>query len=121
MILIFILYSCGVNMGTRIDIDNLNVFFLEGVQKEKAIAFANYWKDNGFIGERKQVIQLENDNNVILVKLIERDFFYDEPITIEEEMLLQNLERDLERKVFQQGVEIVITDNTFRPIEKRNP
>jgi len=107
-------------MGSRIDTGNLRVFFLDGVEKEKAIDFAKYWRDNGFVGERKQIIQLESEKDVILIKLIERERFYEEEINISEEAMLQQIERDLKRNVFFQDVEIIITDNTLRPLLKRN-
>lgn len=113
------LIACQPKMGSRVDTGNLSVFFLQGVDKEKAIAFAEYWRDNGFVGERKQTIQLDRDGEVILVKLIENERFHEELINISEEAMLQQIERDLKRNVFQQEVEIVITDNTLRPLLKR--
>lgn len=113
------LIACQPKMGSRVDTRNLSVFFLQGVDKEKAIAFAEYWRDNGFVGERKQTIQLDRDGEVILVKLIENERFHEELINISEEAMLQQIERDLKRNVFQQEVEIIITDNTLRPLLKR--
>lgn len=119
-ILLFLAFvSCGVNMGDRIDTESLSVYFLPGVEKDQAVAFAEYWRDNGFLGENKQVIQLEKEKDVILIKLIENENFHNEPISITEEAMLQDLERYLKRNIFQREVEIVITDNTFRPILKR--
>ncbi|HTO39268.1 MAG TPA: hypothetical protein VL021_12655 [Brumimicrobium sp.] len=119
-ILLFLAFvSCGVNMGDRIDTESLSVYFLPGVEKDQAVAFAEYWRDNGFLGENKQVIQLEKEKDVILIKLIEKENFHNEPISITEEAMLQDLERYLKRNIFQREVEIVITDNTFRPILKR--
>ncbi len=106
-------------MGDRIDNGNLSVYFLEGVNKDKAISFARYWKNNGFIGDKKQVIQLEREDNAITVKLIERELYHKDAFTIQEEALLQDLERDLKKEVFIEEVNILITDNTFRPIIKR--
>lgn len=111
-----LLIGCGVNMGTRIDNGNLSVFFLEGVNTNEAIEFSKYWKDHGFVGERKQVIQLENKNDVIHVNLIERKMYQADRLTISEEAMLQEIERDLNKNVFHKETTIVITDNTFRPI-----
>lgn len=119
LLLLFLFTSCGVDMGTRIDKGNLSVFFMPGIPQEQAVSFSNYWVDNGFVSERKQVIQLDMDKGVIVVKLIERESYQEEPITINEEAILQQLERELKREVFSQETEIVITDNTFRPILKR--
>ncbi|MCO5269438.1 MAG: hypothetical protein M9897_11170 [Brumimicrobium sp.] len=119
-ILIILMSACGVPMGNRIDSHNLSVYYLDGITKEKAIAFAKYWRDNGFVGENKQTIQLDSENNVIFVKLIEREVYSDEPISIDEEVMLQDLERTLKQEIFNKEVTIVITDNTFQPIMKRN-
>lgn len=115
----FIFQACGISMGDRIDNGNLSVYFLEGVNREKAISFARYWKNKGFIGDKKQVIQLERENNAITVKLIERELYHNDAFTIQEEALLQDLERNLKKDVFLEEVNILITDNTFRPILKR--
>lgn len=111
--------GCGISMGDRIDNGNLSVYFLEGVNKDKAINFAKYWKNNGFVGEKKQIIQLEREEQTIVVKLIEREMYHSDPFTINEEALLQELERELKKEIFHEEVEIMITDNTFRPILKR--
>ncbi|WP_146194087.1 hypothetical protein [Brumimicrobium oceani] len=119
LLLAVLFHSCGISMGDRIDNGNLSVYFLEGINKEKAINFAKYWKNNGFVGERQQVIQLEKENKRVVVKLIERELYHNDPITINEEAMLQELERTLKTEIFHQDVEIMITDNTFRPIIKR--
>ena len=114
-----LLMSCGISMGDRIDNGNISVYFLEGIPKEKAIAFARYWRDEGFVGDEKQVVQLENQKNVVVVKIIELEMYHNDLLTLTEEAMIQQLERDLEREVFNQETEILITDNTFRPILKR--
>ena len=106
-------------MGDRIDNGNLSVYFLEEIPKEKAIVFARYWRDEGFVGDRKQVVQLVEDKGVVVVKIIEREMYHEDLLTITEEAMVQQLERDLKDKVFNQEVAILITDNTFRPILKR--
>lgn len=119
-ILLFVLLSCGISMGDRIDNGNVSVYYLETISQKDAIAFARYWRDNGFVGERKQTIQLDQKDNVIFIKLIERETYSEDPIDITEEAMLQDLERELRDKLFHKDVRIVITDNTFRPILKRN-
>ncbi len=99
--------------------EKLTVFYLERVPKDKAIKFLKYWKSNDFIGEDPQIIQLDVlEDETIAVKLIEKSMYLQESLTIHEQSLLQELERNLERKVFEQKVTIIITDNTFRPIER---
>lgn len=107
-------------MGSRVDNGNLSVYFLQEESKDDAILFAKYWKEQGYVGERKQIIQIEEEKDVVFLKLIERKSYQEEEINITEEALLQDIERDLEKNVFHKEVEIVITDNTFRPLQKRN-
>lgn len=114
-----LLFGCGIPMGNRIDANNLQVYYLEGVSKATAIDFATYWRNNDFVGDRKQVIQLDKDENGYLLKLIEREIYHEETLEIDEQAKLQELERTLEDEVFDDNVAIVITDNTFRPIERK--
>lgn len=119
--LIALLTSCGMPMGDTVKTgdEKLTVFYLEKVPKEKAISFLKYWKNNGFIGEEPQVIQLEIlEDESIGVKLIEKSSLHEKPLSIHEKSLMQELERTLEKEIFEQEVTILITDNTFRPIER---
>ena len=106
-------------MGDRIDSNNLQVYYLDGVTKKTATDFARYWINNGFVGERKQVIQLEKEKEVYKVKLIERAMYHQQPLSIDEQAKLQELKRNLESDVFNARTIIIITDNTFRPIERK--
>ncbi|PHR46209.1 MAG: hypothetical protein COA32_11690 [Fluviicola sp.] len=119
--LLIFLFSCGIPMGDTVKTEDekLTVFYLEEVSKDKAIKFLKYWKDNGFIGDDPQIIQLDVlEDGLIAVKLIEKSTYHKEALSIHEKSLLQELERNLEKKVFEQEVTIIITDNTFRPIER---
>ena len=118
-LLLSILFSCGMPMGNRIDSKNLRVYYQDGVAQKKAIAFATYWRDNGFVGDNEQVIQLDREENgVLVVKLIEEEIYHDKGLSIIELSLIQQLERDLKADVFDEEVTIIITDNTFRPIDR---
>lgn len=118
-IFISVLLGCGIPMGNRIDADNLQVYYLENVSKTKAIAFAEYWKANGFVGDRKQVIQLDKNDNGYSIKLIERSDYHKQHLSIEDQSQMQELEYNLEEEVFNGNATIIITDNTFRPIERK--
>lgn len=119
VVLFLVISSCGMPMGNRVDSNNLKVYYQDAVKKKKAIAFATYWRDNGFVGEKEQVIQLDRDEKgVLLVKLIEEEIYHEKALSIIETSLIQQLERDLQAQIFDEEVLIVITDNTFRPIER---
>lgn len=119
LFLFLTLVSCGMNMGDRIDAENLSVYYTEGVSKNQAINFTKFWRSNGFVGEKPQTIQLEKDKaDWILVKVIENKSFENQKLTIQEMALLNDLERQLSSEIFQTRVEIIITDNTFRPLDK---
>lgn len=121
ILMVALLYACGIPMGDRVDVDteDLQIYYLEGVEKTVAIKFAKYWKQNGFVGDRKQVIQISREEERYILKLIEREMYHEESLTIDERAKLQQLERTLEGEVFNGEVEIIITDNTFRPIERK--
>lgn len=114
-----LLTACGQSMGDRVDIDNLKVYYLPSVPKSDAITFAKFWKENGFLGQDEQFIQLAaTENGTIQVKLIEKEKYHDQYLSIEEQSLLSELERILEKEVFQKRVVILITDNTYAEIER---
>ncbi|MDB2697683.1 hypothetical protein N9Y29_00760 [Crocinitomicaceae bacterium] len=120
-LLLSFLIGCGMPMGNRVDSKNLKVYYLEDVSQQKAIAFATYWRDHGFVGEKEQVVQLSrNEARVLEVKLIEDDIYHSEVLEVQEIALLQQLARELKEAVFEEEVIIVITDNTLRPIERSN-
>lgn len=114
------LSSCGIPMGNRIDKGNLKVYYLEGVTKEDAIDFANFWVDEGYVGEQEQIIQLEAVDDIVWVKIIESINYQDEPLSIHEQAMLQEIERDLNKSVFDKNAILQITDNTFRPLDRVN-
>jgi hypothetical protein len=115
-----IISSCGQSMGDRVDIDNLKVYYLPSVPKTDAIAFAKFWKENGFLGQDEQFIQLSiTEKGMVHVKLIEKEKYHDQYLSVEEQALLSQLERMLEKEVFQKRVVILITDNTYAEIERQ--
>lgn len=119
LVLSFFFMSCGVPLGDRVDSNNLKVYYEKGVTKKQAITFSKYWQKNHFVGETEQTIQLsKNEDNVVLVKLIENEPFHEQSLSVDEQALLSEVKRMLEREVFKKEVVIQITDNTFRPIEK---
>lgn len=114
----FYLSSCGVSMGDRIDMKNLQVYYLEHITKDEAIAFAKFWKQHDFIGHEKQTIQLDRVGGTFIIKLIEKEEFHEKALTIPEQAAIYELQRMIEEQVVGGPVEIQISDNTFRPIER---
>lgn len=120
ILLIILLVACGMPMGNRVDKGNLKVYYLEGVKKHEAIDFANFWVDEGYVGEEEQTIQLEVSDEILLIKIIESVHYQNEPLSINEQAMLQDIERKLNKDVFDRNAELQITDNTFRPIDRNN-
>jgi len=110
--------ACGVSMGDRIDTENLQVYYLDNVTKDEAIAFTQFWKKNQLIGSEKQTIQLDRVEDIFTVKLIEKKAFHEKALSVPEQASLYELRRMIEEQVVKGAVEIQITDNTFRPIER---
>lgn len=120
--LIFLTLSgCGASLGDRIDSKNLHVYYMDGVSAQEAVNFATYWRDNGFVGEKKQTIQLiKNEYGELLVKLIEDKKFELQGLSLDEQAMLSKLSRTLEKEVFSDTkVRVVPCDNTFRPLVKQ--
>lgn len=120
--LIFLTLSgCGASLGDRIDSKNLHVYYMDGVSAQEAIDFATYWRDEGFVGDQKQTIQLiKNEYGELLVKLIEKKEYELLNLSLEEQASLSKLARTLEKEVFTATkVRIVPCDNTFRPLIKQ--
>jgi hypothetical protein len=114
LLIVVFIQSCGMPMGDRVDAENLKVYYMEGVDQQQAIRFARYWRDNGFIGDRQQYIQLSRDEHgIVLVKLIEREMYREDELSIIELSLIQQLQRDLASDVFEEEVEVVITGDRF--------
>lgn len=110
------LASCSENLGDRVDTKNLKVYYLDSVPKDLAIKFTEFWRDNGFIGDSPQYIQLDKEKDLYIVRLIEKEKYHDSPLTISQQTKLNDLERKLSKQVFKKRTIIEITDNTFREI-----
>ena len=112
------LFSCGESLGNRIDSRNLSVYYLNNVDKATAIEFAKYWRDNNYVGNETQFIQLDKKDNIYYIRLIEKEEYHQKPLSIEDQAKINELERTLAKSIFNKRVVIEITDNTFRPIDK---
>lgn len=111
-----LLTSCGENLGNRVDTKNLKVYYLESVPKDLAIEFTEFWRDNDFVGDSPQYIQLDKENDLYIVRLIEKEKYHGTPLSIEEQGKLNELERTLSKQIFKKRTIIEITDNTFREL-----
>lgn len=118
--ILFLLGSCGNPMGDMVKTNNLDVYYMNGIKKEQAVAFTKFWKRNGFIGKDAQTIQLEIiENDIVNVNLIEKKTYQNKAITYEEQLTLNKLQKMIRDSVFTKNrVNIVITDNTFKPLER---
>lgn len=107
-------------MGDIVKTNNLDVYYINGISKENAVKFTQFWKRNGFIGDDKQTIQLEMlDNNIVHVNLIEKKFYQNKPLNLEEQISITRIQKMITDSVFNKNwVTIVITDNTFKPLQR---
>ncbi len=119
-LLTLLLLSCGNPMGDIVKTQNLDVYYINGVNKEDAVKFTKFWKRNGFIGKAHQTIQLELlKNNIVQVNLIEKKVFQDQPILLKEQIMLTRIQKMIRDSIFSKNrVNLVITDNTFKPLDR---
>lgn len=107
-------------MGDIVKTKNLDVYYINGVDKQQAVAFTRFWKRNGFIGKDKQTIQLDlSSNDIVNVNVIEKKFYQNKPLTLQDQMFLTKIQTMIRDSVFEnKRVNIVITDNTFKPLQR---
>ena len=116
LLLLSLFVSCGINLGNRVDSPNLKVYYSQKVTKNQAIDFSNFWQLNGMVGNELQTIRISSIENVIHIQLIQNRIYNGKVIDINEISQLQELERNLEKEVFDADVSIIICNDKFEEL-----
>lgn len=115
-ILLFLLVSCGDDYGNKLESDELDVFYTDIKNEEYARNIAIYWKEHDLLGSKKQSIQLDEQNGVLILKIIPIDKFDLNSFSFDERALLKQLQDSLQSHVKPKRLEIVIAENNFETI-----
>lgn len=117
LLALFILNSCADNYGKHVKLDNVTVYYKEPVNKNQAIALADYWINNDFNGRNPQYLQLEEVENKLILKLIPTDSTYLDELPYETKIMLLMLEDELNYKLFKgNNLSIHLSDSQFNKI-----
>ena len=115
--LITIVSSCSSEYGSSIVGDQLTVYFNSPSEEHIAEQIALYWKNNDLLTGQKQDLKVvESDDGVYVLKIIASEPKENFSIPFEQRKLLIELENDLNEKIADSPVEIVICNNQFKPI-----
>lgn len=121
LFLVFLVFtSCGANYGNKLESDELDVFYKQVENEELARKIALYWKENDFLGAKKQYLQLDEQNEVLLLKIISTEKFNPDTFTFDERAKLRELQDSLQPLVKPKRLEIVIAKNNFETIYNIN-
>jgi len=114
--LTILLASCSSENGNRIVGDQLTVYFDSAKEESIAEKIALYWKENKLLTGRKQDLKISADEKGYTLKIIASSPKENFSVPFEERKLLLQLEADLNEKVADSPLEIVICNNQFEPI-----
>lgn len=121
--LILALTACSKGYGNKLEGENLNVYFEFKEDEQLANSLGKFWKENDFIGARKQNIRLTKNDESYLLQLIATDHSIStEGLSFSDHKLLFDLQNRLDSTIFKNtlGCEIVICDGSFEPLYNIN-
>ncbi len=120
-IISFLLFSsCGTDYGNKLESEELDVFYTEIDNEPHARNIALYWKNHNMLGSKKQYLQLDEEDDILILKLIATDKFNPASFPFEERLLLKRLQDSLQLIVAPKRLEIVIAEKNFEPIYNIN-
>jgi len=110
------LVSCSSQNGNSIIGDKLTVYFDFAEDEALAEKIALYWKDNDLLTGQNQDLKIVRSGDNHVLKIIATETQQGRMIPFEQKKLLYQLETDLNKKVANSPLEIVICNSQFEPI-----
>ena len=117
-LILFTGYSCTESYGDRIEVENLEVYYLLPVQEEDAQKLGDYFIKNNLASGERQSIQISKKKNTYVLKLIlsaesEKD------ISEEAKESLKTHAKQIGNTIFDSSeVRVEITDEHFETLLK---
>ena len=112
--------SCGNDYGNKLESDEIDVFYINPEHEELARNIANYWKENDLLGSKKQSVQLDEENDVLVLKIIPTEKYDPSSFSFDERALLKQLQDSLQSRVHPKRLEIVIANTNFETVHNIN-
>ena len=117
ILLITLLASCAQDEGHKITGGNLTVHFEDANDQALATEIAHFWKDNDLIASQPHDIKLSKHKDGYRLGLIAGNKEDAKNMIFKERKALQDLQNMLKDSIFQtKTIEIIITDDRFKPI-----
>lgn len=113
--------SCVESSGSEVSGGNFTVHFDNPKDKKLAEEVVNHWKEEDLLTGKNQDVKLVRTKSGYELYLISVSRQSAEEMSFEEISALNTLQRGLNKKIFREKhVELVITDENFKPIFKPN-
>ncbi|MBU2020214.1 MAG: hypothetical protein KJ941_11270 [Bacteroidetes bacterium] len=111
------LFSCQQNYGNKLESNELDLYYTRIEDENFARQVGNYWKNNNFLNDQKQSLQLDFIENTYYLKLISKDTSSLKNMSFEERNILITLQNDLRKEIFpKHNFNLVLCDNQFKPL-----
>lgn len=115
---LFMLASCSDHHGNKVVGGELGVYYFDD-NKNNAEAIALFWKNNDLLTGRSQDLQLIEEKDNFVLKLIAID--KEEDVSLQNRQLLLKLQKSLNDSLqFSKYIELELADNNFNTIYNIN-
>jgi hypothetical protein len=112
--------ACSQDHGSKLESAEMDIFFTNQSDEEIARKIAVYWKENHFLGDKKQFLQLNRKGKSLELKLIAKEKFSVASFSFDERALLKGLQDSLQKVVEPEHLELVIADKQFNTLYNIN-
>lgn len=110
----FLFVACSQDYGSKLESAEMDIFFTNQSDEKLARKIAVYWKENHFLGAKKQFLQLNRKGKSFELKLIAKEKFSMATFSFDERALLKSLQDSLQKVVEPEHLELVIADKQFK-------
>lgn len=117
---LFVLVSCGEDYGHEIHGGKLTVYFTDRSDEQLAEGIANYWKENDLLTGKKQDLQLVREDDWYVLNIIANRPEEVKEMKFEERKVLLDMQQDLQLKLGEHNLQLVLCDNGFKEIYNIN-
>lgn len=111
-----LLGACGNNHGSKLESDELDIYYVHSADEELARNIGMFWKENDLLGKKKQFIRVNRSGVWLEVQIIHSKGFDRQKVGFEEQKTLLDLQDQLRQAFPQENIRLVISDNQFHPV-----
>lgn len=112
--------SCNQNYGNKLESEELDIYYADAKYENLAKSIGHYWKQNDFLGEKKQFIRLATEGELTVLQLVISNKADLQNLSFDERRLLLDLQDSLRSLPNAENLELVISDNNFNTLYNIN-